>query len=397
MNNDEVRVQVETWLDQHWTKEDHIDQLSDGVYRPFGPPSWLEILLSSGYAVPTWPAEWHGLGYSSSQARVVESVFRQRRVPGSNQDRRNLAAATLYRAASKDLKEELLASMLTSGRYSCLLYSEPNAGSDLAAVRTRAELDGEDYVITGQKVWTSNANQAPFGMLLARTDWNEPKHKGLSFFIFPMEQVGVDVRPINQITNESEFFEVFITEARVPAKYMIGELNSGWKVLQTALAYERMIMGEGVTQRGSGQTNKQTALLDMAREHGKDQNPHTRQQIAQLMAYRQLNQLNMKRATSEIMQQGSSSLMSLGKLAMSRVQHGEAELSAALLGAASLFDGDDFPDAQNANFDAAKAYMNSIGGGSDQIQRNIIAERILGLPREQEVDKESPFKDVKFG
>ena len=126
----------------------------------------------------------------------------------------------------------------------CLLYSEPAAGSDLAGVRTRAERDGDDYVINGQKVWTSGAAHAHYGMLLARTDWDVPKHKGLTFFFFPMKQPGVEVRPLRQITDESHFNEVFITDARVPAANIMGGLNNGWRVLQTALAYERSTMGD---------------------------------------------------------------------------------------------------------------------------------------------------------
>ena len=149
---------------------------------------------------------------------------------------------------SDDLKNELLYRLLC-GPICCLLYSEPGAGSDLAGVRTRAIKDGDDFVVNGQKVWTSNAQQAEFGMLLTRTDVDVPKHQGITFFIFPMQQAGVDIRPINQITGESEFNEVFITNARVPERYIIGEYNQGWKSFQVAIASERLIMGMGVTAR----------------------------------------------------------------------------------------------------------------------------------------------------
>ncbi len=126
----------------------------------------------------------------------------------------------------------------------CLLYSEPGAGSDLAAVQTRADRDGDEYIVNGQKVWTSGGRTAEYGMLVARTDWDVPKHKGVSFFWFPMRQPGVEVRPIKQITGEAHFNEVFITDARVPAANMLGDVNDGWRVLQTALAYERSVMGD---------------------------------------------------------------------------------------------------------------------------------------------------------
>jgi alkylation response protein AidB-like acyl-CoA dehydrogenase len=295
------------------------------------------------------------------------------------------------------MKREVLPDLL-AGPICCLLYSEPSAGSDLAGVRTRAVKDGDEYVINGQKVWTSNAVEADYGMLLARTDWDVPKHKGLTFFLFPMRQDGVDIRPINQITGESEFNEVFITDARVPARYAIGAVNQGWKSFQTAIAYERLIMAQGGTERRGRQKAPQTPMLvDLAKRKGRLSDPQIRQKVAQALAYRQLNSLSSKRARQEIAENGSSALMSLGKLAMSRIQHGDARVAADILGPEALLTGSENGDAANANFDAAKAYMNSIGGGTDQIQRNIIAERILGLPKDDAVDRTVAFKDVKTG
>lgn len=394
--DEQLAADVNVWLDANWDDARRCEKGADKLDAK----SWLTKLLESGYAVPTWSPEWFGLGLGSKQGRIIDKILKARHVIGRSQDRYNLGAVTVYRLGSLELKQELLREMLT-GSFSCLLYSEPNAGSDLAGVRTKAEWqagpDGGEYVITGQKVWTSNATEATYGMLLARTDWDVPKHSGISFFIFPMKQPGVEIRPINQITGESEFNEIFISEARVPARYIVGELNGGWKVLQTALAYERLIMGEGATERQGKEKGAEPPLIALARKHGKLQDPVLRQKIAQAVAYRQLNSLNMQRAKAEILANGSSSLMSLGKLAMSRIQHGEARVASEILGAASLLDGQEFPDSADMNFDSAKAYMNSIGGGSDQIQRNIISERVLGLPREFEVDRNMPFRDVKSG
>lgn len=396
ISNDDLAAEVEAWLDAHWDDQTRREKDTNQL----NVKSWLGKLVDAGYSVPTWSPDWFGRGYSSKQARLIDKILKSRKVIGRSQDRYNLGAVTVYRLGSEQLKSDLLREMLT-GAQSCLLYSEPNAGSDLAGVRTKAEWvtgpDGGEYVINGQKVWTSNAKEATYGMLLARTDWDVPKHGGISFFIFPMMQDGVDIRPINQITGESEFNEIFIEDARVPAGNVVGGLNGGWKVLQTALAYERLIMGEGATERPGKQKSSVPPLLELAQQHGKVGDPVIRQKIAQAIAYRQLNSLNMKRAKDEIINNGSSSLMSLGKLAMSRIQHGEARVAAEILGAASLLDGEDFDDSANMNFDSAKAYMNSIGGGSDQIQRNIISERILGLPREIEVDRNMPFRDVKSG
>lgn len=396
LSDEDLTNQLESWLDAHWDSEKRCEK---GTAK-LDTKSWLAKLLDAGYAVPTWSPDCFGMGCNTKQARIIDNILKSRKVIGRSQDRYNLGAVTVYRMGSPELKNELLRSMLT-GDFSCLLYSEPNAGSDLAGVRTKAEYvagrDGGEYVVTGQKIWTSNANSATYGMLIARTDWDVSKHSGITFFIFPMKQDGVDIRPINQITGESEFNEIFITEARIPARYIVGELNGGWKVLQTALAYERLIMGEGATERQGKDKSNTHPLIELAQRHDRLDDPVLRQKIAQAVAYRHLNSLNMRRAKAEIIENGSSSLMSLGKLAMSRVQHGEARVAAEILGAASLLDGDAFPDSADMNFDSAKSYMHSIGGGSDQIQRNIISERILGLPREMEVDRNMPFRDVKSG
>ncbi len=354
-------------------------------------------MLEAGLAVPSWPSEWFGLGMTSAQCKVIEKAFAERNAPGTGLDRYHLGAITVFKAGSDALKREMLPELLT-GPICCLLYSEPNAGSDLAGIRTRAERDGEQYVINGQKVWTSNAREADYGMLLARTDWDAPKHRGITFFLFPMKQPGVEIRPINQITGESEFNEIFIENAVVPERFMIGNLNEGWGSFQTAIAYERLIMGQGITgRRRNSATRSRPPLLELAEKTHKLNDPVIRQRLAQALAYREVNNLNNERAMTEMMTKGSMSLMSLSKLAMSRIQHGEAAIATDLLGPEALLDGPDNSDAANTNFDAAKAYMNSIGGGTDQIQRNIIAEKVLGLPKEHEPDKGIAFREVKSG
>ena len=390
---DVVKAFTEQWLEDHW---DAALGCEKGAHD-YDEKSWLARVFEAGLMVPTWPREWFGLGLSSKSARAIEKLFTQHKVPGAARDRYHLGAITLFKTGSESLKRDLLP-VLLKGPICCLLYSEPNAGSDLAGVRTRADYDNGQYRINGQKVWTSNAVDAEYGMLLARTDWEVPKHKGVSFFLFPMKQAGVEVRPINQITGESEFNEVFITDALVPEQHLLGEVNEGWKSFQLAIAYERLIMGQGITERrrksAPGDVPK---LIRIAQSTGQIEDSHQRQKIAQALAYRELNKLNNDRAKEELVSTGSTALMSLSKLAMSRIQHGEARIASDLLGANGILDDADHPDASHAHFDAAKAYMNSIGGGTDQIQRNIIAERVLGLPREPEVDRDVAFKDVTMG
>ena len=379
------------WLDAHWDSQ-HRRPL-DG---PEGDPQrWRQKVFDAGLAVPSWPEEWFGLGMGPAQCKAIEKAFAERKAPGAGLDRYHLGAITVFKAGSDELKREMLPELLT-GPICCLLYSEPNAGSDLAGIRTRAEQDGEQFIINGQKVWTSNAAEAEYGMLLARTDWDVPKHRGITFFLFPMRQQGVEIRPINQITGESEFNEIFIENATVPERFMIGKLNEGWGSFQTAIAYERLIMGQGITgRRRGGSPTGRPPLVELAAKTHRLQDPVIRQRLAQALAYREVNRLNNERAKTDMQTSGSLSLMSLSKLAMSRIQHGEAAIATDLLGAAALLDGPDNADAANTNFDAAKAYMNSIGGGTDQIQRNIIAEKVLGLPKEHEPDKGTPFRQVK--
>ncbi len=234
------------------------------------------------------------------------------------------------------------------------------------------------------------------GLLLARTNMGAPKHQGISLFIIPMKQPGVTVQPIHQITGDSHFNEVFLADAIVPDANLLGKQDDGWKVLQTALAYERLIMGEGAGERrqGSGKDNP-IDLIKLARDAGRLHDPLIRQAIARALGYRHLNALNLARAKAEMTQGTSSSLMSLGKLAMSRILHEDARVMTSILGASSMLDGPDHPMSADVNYRTANAYMTSIGGGTDQIQRNIIGERVLGLPREPELDRDTPFRDRK--
>jgi alkylation response protein AidB-like acyl-CoA dehydrogenase len=359
--------------------------------------AWLEQVVQARWAVPRWPLEWFGRAASDAQARIIEREFARANAPGAGQDRTNLWANTVLACGTAELKTKVLGALLRHEVAMCLLYSEPGAGSDLASVRTRAEQVGGEWRINGQKVWTSGAASADYGMLIARTDWNVPKHQGLSFFFCPMRQPGVEVRPLRQITNEAHFNEVFLSDARIPQENLLGPLHGGWRVLQTALAYERSVMGELARGPRSGQPTITTGneFIALAREAGCLDDPLIRQQIARVVGYRQLNALNTARAKADLAQGTSASIMSLGKLAMSRILHEEASLRTAILGAASLLEGREYPRAEDANFLTLNAYFTSIGGGTDQIQRNIIGERVLGLPKEPEIDKDVPFSKVR--
>ena len=399
ITDDALRAEVRAWLTENWTAD---KAAALKAQQPVWGTSeaakaWLAEVVEARWAAPRWPVEWFGRGLGNEQAKVIEREFAAVRAPGSGQDRSNMWANTLLARGTQALKSKLVGPLLKSEVNMCLLYSEPGAGSDLAGIRTRADKHGDHYIVNGQKVWTSGAAIADYGMLIARTDWDVPKHLGISFFFLPMKQDGIEVRPLRQITDESHFNEVFITDAIVPAENLLGDANTGWKVLQTALAYERSIMGEGArgARSGAAEARDEEVLVALAREAGVLEDPKLRQDIAQAIAYKKLNALNTARAKADMAQGTSSSIMSLGKLAMSRILHEEARVRTEILGAQSLFEGGDYPRAEDANFLTLNAYFTSIGGGTDQIQRNIIGERVLGLPKEPEVDKTIPFRDVR--
>lgn len=390
MTADELRTEVRDWLAEHWTG---LPKATDPWVSSPERIAWLEKVLDAGYAVPTYPARWFGREYPNELAAVIEQEFKAVKAPGARQDKYSIPANTALKFGTETLKSDLLRDFLTERVRTCLLYSEPGAGSDLAAVRTTAVRDGDRWVVNGQKVWTSGAKTSEYALLIARTDWNAPKHKGLSFFVIPMRQPGIEVRPLVQITGESHFNEVFITDATVPDAYLLGGEGNGWRVLQTALAYERSIMGD--TGRASRNRTRADDLIGLAREHGRLDEPVVRRELADVLALRELNALNNARAKAAAAQGTSTPIMSLGKLAMSRILHSEARLKTEIIGAEALLAGADHPEADDINFLTLNAFFTSIGGGTDQIQRNIIGERVLGLPKEPEVDRDIPFRQAR--
>jgi alkylation response protein AidB-like acyl-CoA dehydrogenase len=387
---EELRAEVRDWLARHWT-----GLPAEGDVWRASPEriAWLEAVLDAGYAVPGWPPAWHGRGYPEELAAVIEQEFAAAGAPGARQDKYNIAANTALKYGTDTLKRDIIRDVLTGRAATCLFYSEPGAGSDLAAVRTTAVRDGDHWVVNGQKVWTSGAATADYALLIARTDWDVPKHRGLSYFVVPMRQPGIEVRPLVQVTGESHFNEVFITDATVPGEYLVGAEGDGWRVLQTALAYERSIMGDGARTARHGTLADDPAGL--ARAHGRLGDPVIRHHLAKVLALRDLNALNSTRAKAAAEQGTSSPVMSLGKLAMANILHAEARLRTEIAGAETLLAGEENPEADDINFLALNAFFTSIGGGTDQIQRNIIGERVLGLPKEPEVDRNIPFRQVR--
>ena len=373
-----LRAEVRAFLEANW--HDRIPETPMWEQRNAPLTEWKDRLLEAGYLVPTWPAEYGGRGYTPELAQIIEDEFKAVGAPGSNEDKRSIPGNTILRFGSERLKKDLLRDAITGRAFFCLFYSEPGAGSDLAGVRTTAELTGGRWVFNGQKVWTSGAMTADYALCLARTDWDAPKHRGLGYFVIPMRQPGIDVRPLHQITHESHFNEVFLTNAEAPAEYLVGEPGEGWRIIQTALAYERSLMGEDrrVVRHPGVDVDD---LIGLARRHGRLDDPVLRQELASVIALREVNGLNNARAKASLEPGTSSSVMSLGKLAMAHILHGEGAVRTSILGAESVLTGEGNPEADTVNYEMFSAFVTSIGGGSNQIQRNIIAERTLGLPK----------------
>ena len=385
--------ELRSWLAENWHGTDD--------------SAWRSRVVESGWAAPTWPRDSFGRGLSGQDAKTVRDEFRAVEARGAAVERRGfpaLAGNTIVEYGSAELKQEILPKLL-SGEWGrgCLLYSEPGNGSDLAGLQTRAERHDDVFIVNGQKIWTTGGHEADCALLLARTDWDKPKHAGISFFIIPMDLPGIEVRPIKQMTGESDFNEVFLTDVRVPVSALIGELNDGWRVLQTALKEERRTMGFeiGAPKRNA---NDRSAiftgaddLIAAARAAGKLDDAAVRQEIMHIHSWRLVNDWNAIRAKKQIEAGGGSSLASLGKLAKSRILHSSWALRFRLLGARGLLYDQADKDAYEVDHQMMWSFINSIGGGTDQIQRNIISERILGLPKGHEPDRGVPFREVRKG
>jgi alkylation response protein AidB-like acyl-CoA dehydrogenase len=419
---DAVRAAVRAFLDESFDR--------DIALR-----TWLERLADSGWATPTWPAEWFGKGLPNDLAAVAFEEFNKAKAPGPPGGLgRMLAAPTIIAHGSDEQKRRYARAILTGDEAWCQLFSEPGAGSDLASLQTRAELDGDEYVINGQKVWTSGAMGADLGMLLARTDVDVPKHRGITYFALEMDQPGVEVRPLRQITGDAWFAEVFFTDARVPAGNIIGDLNGGWAVAMTTLMNERVGLGAGAglgfaTSAPAGRRNRQQleqsvgefmsaggaagavasasagalgpgvpALVQLANDRERGNDPAVRQQLARLYTLSKLNTWNGLRAREAAKSgKGPGPAASLGKLMVSNIVRQWRETAMTIVEGDGMLAGGDGPLGGGVARQLLFAPAPSIYGGSDQIQRNIISERVLGLPRDHDVSREVPFRDLKVG
>jgi alkylation response protein AidB-like acyl-CoA dehydrogenase len=367
------RSEVRTWLDHHLT--DRFRGLEAGVAA--GPErlerlrEWNRILADAGYAAITWPKEWGGREASVMEQVVFAEELHRARAPGPVNviGLPNIAPAIIEHGTDEQ-KRRFLLRMLRADDIWCQGFSEPEAGSDLAGLRTRAERDGDHYVVNGQKVWTTLGPVATWCELLVRTDPTAPKHRGITCLLVDLSLPGIESRPLVTITGEPEFGELFVTDVRVPVSAVRGAENEGWRVAMTTLTNER----GGVAALHLRVREQIQGLIRQCRDLGRTADPVARQQLARLYLDGEMLKLLADRAISgQLHERPGGPESSLIKLCWSETSQRLAELTTDLLGEDGLH------GAAGRGVLAARSL--TLAGGTTQVQKNIIAQRILGLPR----------------
>ena len=413
-----VRADARAWFSENWEPD-----------RTLG--EWWERLAESGWGFPTWSTDWYGRGLPSRLAAVVAE---ERKAAGAFGPPSGIgvmmAGPTIVDHATDEQKKRFLPDMVTGREVWCQLFSEPGSGSDLASLQTRAVRDGDEWVVNGQKVWTSGAQYSKWGILIARTDPDVPKHRGITYFVIDMDQPGVDVRPLKEMTGGATFNEVFLTDARVPHDNVVGEVGDGWRVAVTTLAHERSSLGAGgmggmgggaiigahdldarvgdvAGSAGGGEMAGMAAafgggggsLVKMLPQlFGRSGDPIARQDVARLYTLLEIARYTGLRAQAAAARgEGPGPAVSTGKLQASAIVRILRDAGLRMEGAHGMLSGPDAPMGGMLQMLALFSPAVSIAGGTDEVQRNIVGERVLGLPSEPRPDKEVPFRELKVG
>jgi len=365
--------------------------------------AFLRARFDAGLAWVHYPDGLGGLGAPRSLQTLVDGLFAAAGAP-DNDPRRigiglGMAAPTILRHGTDEQRERFLRPLWTGEEVWCQLFSEPGAGSDLAGLATRARADGDGWVVSGQKVWTSMAHVARWGILLARSDPALTKHAGLTYFVCDMTSPGVEVRPLRQMTGEAEFNEVFLTDVRLPDTLRLGDVGDGWRVAQTTLMNERVSIGGGAMPREGGMIG---VLADTWRRRPELRTPGGHDAVLRLWVRAEANRLTAERLRQQLAAGAPGPEGSAVKLAFATLSQAVSAAELDLLGAEGLRH-DTWEERRPESVDflgrtPAYRYLrakgNSIEGGTSEILRNIIAERVLGLPVEPRADKDVPWKDL---
>jgi alkylation response protein AidB-like acyl-CoA dehydrogenase len=400
----ELRQRVEAWLHNNlpplWIEGIQSGDLEKvrAARAEVDYDDWCARLGEAGWAMPTWPLEYGGAGLEPSQARVVNDVLTAYRVPRSfNVIGLGMAGPTILHWGTEEQQRRLLPPMAQHREIWCQLFSEPGAGSDVAGLATRAVRDGDEWVVSGQKVWTTLAHIAKWGMLLARTDPDQPKHKGLTYFIVDMKAPGVEVRPLRQITGDAEFNEVFFTDVRIPDSMRVGPVGEGWAVGTTTLMNERVALsGAGSVSGDNVGGGPVDLLVAHAEQTGAWNDPVLRDRLMQCVIEGRLVKItNLRAAANRKAGRQPGPEGSITKLFQAEYNQRLQNLAVDLLGAQAMAWSASDSSVAAAIRGFLRSRANTIEGGTSEIMRNILGERVLGLPKEPAVDRDIPWKDVK--
>ncbi len=391
------REEARMWLEANAPTEKELsgmDYMAQGKY-------WQKRKADAGWACIRWPEEFGGRGANAIQQVILAQEEAKVESPetGMFAIGQGMAAPTMMSYANKEDKQRYLPRLASGEDIWCQLFSEPAGGSDLAALRTKAERDGDDWIINGQKIWTSGAHYSDYGILVVRTDPNVPKHKGLSYFFLDMKSAGIEIKPIKQISGEANFNEVYFTDVRIPDSQRLGEVGQGWKVALTTLMNERASIGAG----GGGTRFKTVKrLAQSVNINGKPaiEDNHVRAKLANWYVQESGLKFTSYRTLSALSRgdiPGPEN--SIGKLVGAVKSQDMASFAIDLLEQQGIVRDQVQDEAFAALFQ--DTYMSipglRIAGGTDEIMANIIAERVLGLPQEPRMDKGIPFTEVPTG
>lgn len=403
------RAEVAEWLDANATKRDPDDTSALSMFSERESPEmieeckeWQRKKADAGWACITWPKAFGGRGGTLMENVIFsQEEAKYHTPPNIFMIGLGMAGPTIATHGTEEQKQQWLPSMLRGDVVWCQLFSEPAAGSDLAGLRTKSVKDGDDWIINGQKVWTSGAHYSKWGILVTRSDFDVPKHKGLTYFVIDMESEGVEVRPIKQITGGANFNEVFLTDVRIPDANRLDREGNGWAVSLTTLMNERMSIGGGMGMGADmiiGELNRLAETCYVDGVLGKD-SPAVRQKVSEYYARMKSMELTVNRTLSALSKGGMpGSESSIIKVAMGILLQEIAGFAMELQGGAGFEFGE---DSTYGGGMWQELYLGipaiRIAGGTDEVQRNIIGERVLGLPTEARVDKGIPFKDIPNG
>jgi len=390
------RLKVRAFLQEHAKGAEYQGGEDRGRSSVASAKKFQQALSAAGLAGLVYPKEYGGAGLTRAHDRIYREEY------GSFPDTtfeltisHGMCLPVLNQFGTEEQKRRFMPDNISAATMWCQMFSEPGAGSDVASLQTRAERDGDEWVLNGQKVWTTLAHVCEYGVIIARTNPDAPKHAGISMFIVDLRSPGVEIRPIHQIDGGRHFNEVFLTDVRIPADWLLGELNNGWNQATAMLMFERVAIGTGSTSGITHPTSDR--LIEEAKRNGKINDPVVRDELMKLYSNETTKSLVSMRTRAELKAgkvPGPGG--SLGKLHGAQIARATRTLIGRVVGASS----DAWsPGEKGEGWSRMllSSFQSSIAGGTDEIQKNIIGDRVLGLPREPAVDRDVAFKDLKVG